>query len=311
MAATVLSLFSGYGGLELGLHAALGDARTVGYVEREAYAAAILLARMEDEALEPTPVWCGDVHELDPTPFLGVDWVTGGFPCQPFSVAGKREGQEDERWLWESGIVPLLRAIRPQWCLFENVPGLVRLGLGPVLRDLAVLGYDVEWDLFKASDVGASHRRERIFILGRLADAGCELLAGRVRGGESGQEREGAATRERRAVAQCDHTQLADAGCELLEGGDELGAEAEREDRAGRGIGRHLFAPGPADLDVWARVLTEAPQVEPSLCRVADGSAGWLEYRQDRLRALGNGVVPLQAAVAVRVLAERAGWDLR
>lgn len=275
MAVTVLSLFSGYGGLELGLYAALGDARTVGYVEREAYASAILLARMEDETLEPAPVFCGDIHDLDPRPFLGVDWITGGFPCQPFSVAGRREGQEDERWLWETGIVPLLRAIRPRWCLWENVPGLVRLGLGPVLRDLAVLGYDVEWGLFSAEGVGAPHKRQRIFILGRRRE------------------------------------ELADAGCELLEGrGEPRGAE-ERAGGERRSALGHLFAPGPSDLDLWARVLTGAPQVEPSLCRVADGSAGWLEYRQDRLRAIGNGVVPLQAAVAVRVLAERAGWDLR
>ena len=352
MAPTVLALFAGYGGLELGLDAALGGARTVGYVEREAHAAAILLARMEEQTLEPAPIWAGDIRDMDATPFQGVDWITGGFPCQPFSAAGKRQGQDDERWLWDD-IVRVIREVQPRWLLFENVPGLVRLGLGPVLRDLAVLGFDAEWDLFEAAQVGASHKRQRVFILARSvgnSEHERELPVSADPRRETPRRSDVASTshtlsddarrdplaREKVAGNGFQHSDLADAEGQRRQGDRETGlrpfrpehdgrsdelADAGRELLEGRGgsrdrncgrsaVGRRLFAPGPADLDVWARVLTETPEVEPSLCRMADGASATMVYRQDRLRALGNGVVPLQAAVAVRVLADRAGWDL-
>ena len=97
---TTLSLFSGTGGLDLGWELATGS-RVVGYCERDAYAASILLARMEDEALEPAPIWCGDICELPLEPFRGVDAISGGFPCQDISAAGKGAGIYGERsGLW-------------------------------------------------------------------------------------------------------------------------------------------------------------------------------------------------------------------
>lgn len=175
----VLSLCSGIGGLERGVNMALGGrARTVCYVEREVYAACALLARMEDSSLDRAPVW-DDLTTFDAGRWRGaVDLVTAGFPCQPWSVAGKRKGTEDERWIWPA-IVRIIRDCEAPLVFLENVPGLLRHGLREVLSDLAEIGFDAEWTSVRASDVGAPHRRERIFILGWLEHAECPGLEGR------------------------------------------------------------------------------------------------------------------------------------
>jgi DNA (cytosine-5)-methyltransferase 1 len=160
----VLALCAGAGGLELGVKLAVPGARCVGYVERDAFAAAVLVARMEDAALDSAPVW-DDVADFDGRSWRGVvDCVAAGFPCQPFSAAGKRRGTADERWLWPD-IARVLREVGPRWVFLENVPGLVRRGLADVLRDLAALGFDAEWGLLSAAAVGAPHKRERLFLL--------------------------------------------------------------------------------------------------------------------------------------------------
>ena len=159
-----LSLCAGAGGLDLGLHLAIPGYRTVGYVEREAYAAAALVARMEDAALDRAPVW-SDVATFDGKPWRGlVDVIHGGYPCQPFSVAGRRLGDKDPRHLWPY-ISRIVGEIAPALCFFENVSGHLRLGFEQVHDDLCRLGYSVKTGLFTAEEVGASHKRERLFIL--------------------------------------------------------------------------------------------------------------------------------------------------
>jgi DNA (cytosine-5)-methyltransferase 1 len=160
-----MALCAGAGGLELGLRIALGDDyRCVVYVEREAYAAATLVARMADQALDQAPVW-DDLSTFDGSGWRGVvDLMSAGFSCQPWSPAGKRLGIEDERWLWPD-IDRVVREVGPEWVFLENVPGLVRGGLEHVLRDLAAQGFDAEWDCVSASEVGAPQLRERLYIL--------------------------------------------------------------------------------------------------------------------------------------------------
>lgn len=161
---TSLSLFSGIGGLDIGVHRATG-ARVLGYVERDAYAASVLLARMEDSSMESAPVWVGSIEDVDLSFLVGrVDIVVGGFPCQDVSVAGARAGIDGQRTgLWRE-VVRVVREVRPRYVFLENVPGLLPW-LGRVLGDLAEIGLDAEWTCVRASDVGASHRRERVFIL--------------------------------------------------------------------------------------------------------------------------------------------------
>lgn len=148
--------------------------RTVCYVEREAFAAAQLVALMEAQCMDAAPIWS------DLVTFRGGEWrgkvdcITAGFPCQPHSVAGKRAGLDDERWIWPD-IARIVGDVRPRFVLLENVPGLVTTGgLDACIGDLAAIGYNAEWALLSASAVGASHERERLFIFAWLADTGCE-----------------------------------------------------------------------------------------------------------------------------------------
>jgi DNA (cytosine-5)-methyltransferase 1 len=164
-----IALCAGVGMLDEGVRLAFGhlgwDYRTVCYVEREAPAAAQLVVLMEAQLIDPAPVW-DDLVSFDGRRWRRrVDCLTAGFPCQPHSVAGKRDGLTDERWIWPD-IARLVGDIRPYFVLLENVPGLVSTGgLNACLGDLAALGYDAEWGLLSAADVGAAHQRERLFIL--------------------------------------------------------------------------------------------------------------------------------------------------
>jgi DNA (cytosine-5)-methyltransferase 1 len=258
----VLSLFSGGGGLDLGIALAVPAARVICCVEREAYAAATLAARMEDGCLDDAPIW-SDVAAFDGEPWRGVvDCVAGGFPCQDISNAGDREGIDGERsGLW-SEFARIIREVGPRVVFVENVAALIVRGLDRVLGDLADLGFAAEWDVFRASDVGAPHQRARLFILAHAVGAGSQ-----GRQGERGDAREECPPSER--------------GC-----------------GATRAI---AFPPGPDDGAGWRRFLDENPGLEPAICRGADG----LAHRVDRLRLLGNGVVPQQAALAWRVLDRR------
>jgi DNA (cytosine-5)-methyltransferase 1 len=168
----VLSICSGVGGIELGLHAALaGRTRTVCYVENELGVGSILAARMEDGSLDPAPIW-DDLRTFDPEPWSGrVDILAGGFPCQPHSVAGSQLGEDDPREL--SGEVLRIAAGLGYPTLFlENVPGILRFYWDSIRPELREMGYEIEEGLFTASETGAPHRRERLFILAHAEGSG-------------------------------------------------------------------------------------------------------------------------------------------
>lgn len=168
----ILSLCSGVGGLELGLKLAMPTSRTVAYMEIEAYACEILVKRMEEKLLDPAPIWT-DVKSFDGKPWCGkVDLIAGGYPCQPFSIAGKKLGDKDPRHLWPH-VRRIVAEVAPAMCFFENVGGHLQLGFEQVHDDLCELGYKVKAGLFTAQEVGAPHRRERLFILAYRNDCGC------------------------------------------------------------------------------------------------------------------------------------------
>ena len=158
---TVGSLFSGIGGIELGLERT-GKFQTKWFVENDKYAKAVLRKHWKDVPIydDVTAVSWGEVEK--------VDVLTGGFPCQPFSVAGKRKGEKDERALW-TYFLKAIRQVKPKWVLAENVPGLISIDSGRAFRNilasLAEVGYDAEWFTLRASDFGAPHRRKRLFIV--------------------------------------------------------------------------------------------------------------------------------------------------
>ena len=171
-----LALCAGIGGLELGLHIAVPGYRTVGYVEREAYAAAVLVARMEDKTLDTAPVW-DDLTTFDGKPWRGVvDIISAGDPCQPWSHAGQRKGYDDERVLFDD-IARIVGEVAPALVFLENVPGAVdfRWDCKSVLEGM---GYRVEAGLFSAEEVGAPHQRVRLFLLAHKHMGRCEVESG-------------------------------------------------------------------------------------------------------------------------------------
>lgn len=155
-APTFLSLFSGIGGLDLGLERA--GWRCVGQVEIDDYCSAVLARHWPD-----VPRW-RDLREVNTDDLPRATLIAAGFPCQPVSDAGKRQAQEDPRWLWPEA-ARVVRDLRPRWVLLENVPGLFARGMGDVLGDLAAIGYDAEWSCVSARDVGAPHLRARVLIV--------------------------------------------------------------------------------------------------------------------------------------------------
>ena len=160
----IISFCTGYAGIELGLRLAGVDVREVAYVEIEAFAAANLVAKIEESKLAPAPVWT-DIKTFPAEIFRRkVHGITGGYPCPPYSNAGQRKGTDDPRHLWPY-ILEHIGTIRPVWCFFENVEGHISLGFDEVLKSLRGLGYAVEAGLFTAAEVGAPHKRERLFIL--------------------------------------------------------------------------------------------------------------------------------------------------
>ena len=159
-----LALFAGAGGGILGGH--LLGWRTVCAVERDAYAAAVLCQRQNDGRLPPFPVW-SDVSTFNGYPWQGiVEVISGGFPCQDISAAGKGAGITGSRsGLWKE-FARIIGEVRPQFVFVENSPILTTRGLDVVLGGLAALGFDAEWGVLSAADVGAPHRRERMWIVG-------------------------------------------------------------------------------------------------------------------------------------------------
>lgn len=187
-ALNILHVCSGVGMHDLGVAAGLEglgiQSRTVAHVEWETFAASQLIALMEAECLDAAPVWCGDMGTFDAKPFRGVvDLIVGGLPCQPYSAAGKRKGNTDARSYGDGdGPIPqFLRIVAecdPAVVFLENVPAwVVRGWFRPVGEELCRLGYELESPLFLgANDVGASHRRERVWILAFKPGRGQRVL---------------------------------------------------------------------------------------------------------------------------------------
>jgi len=150
------SLFSGIGGLDLGLERA--GMTCLWQSEINPYASRVLAKHW------PATPNLGDINDIDWRTVPTVDLVCGGYPCQPFSLAGVRRGENDERHLWPM-FAECLRVVRPRFALLENVAGHLSLGFGQVLADLASIGYDAQWDCIPAAAVGAPHLRDRVFVI--------------------------------------------------------------------------------------------------------------------------------------------------
>jgi len=265
-----LALFAGAGGGILGGH--LLGWKTVCAVEREPYAASVLMQRQNDGILPPFPIW-DDVCTFDGKPWRGlVDVVSGGFPCQDISAAGNGAGIDGERsGLWRE-MARIIGEVRPRFVFVENSPLLVSRGLAVVISDLAEMGYDAQWCRISASDVGAPHKRDRIWLVANAS-------GGRFcKSGEREVEQPGGAKTKRSGSKP---ETLADNCSPRL--------STPRAKRNGKD--RQQSRGMPASNSWWS--------IEPDVGRVADGVAA----RVDRLKAIGNGQVPRVAATAFRMLA--------
>jgi DNA (cytosine-5)-methyltransferase 1 len=329
---TVLSLCTGYGGLELGLRAAGLNPRVVCYVEREAFAAANLVAAIQAEAMDPAPIWT-DLRTFDARPLAGVDLLLAGIPCQPWSAAGKREGVDDERWIW-ADVARIISECRPRAVFIECTPGVRKGGLPIMLQSLAAQGYDAAWacDL-TAAEAGAPHRRTRFFMVAWDVSHpdGIPVWFQPER-----DQREG----RRDGASECGDTEPRHVGAEVADPGsvgqsklrathnDDRGDAPRHQpdgcdegmghaDRAGpsqhacecgdareehapaiRAGGRMAWPPGPDDTEGW-RAYLAAGGPPPSVLGGPHGPAD----RVDRVRLAGNGVVPAQASLAWKLLA--------
>ena len=174
------SLFSGMGGFDLGLERA--GMRVEWQVEIDPWCQALLMAE------RPTIQVYGDIKKIVWETVRPVDIVCGGFPCQPVSVAGKRQAQNDPRWLWPE-FLRCIRILRPRYILIENVPGLLTAGFADVLSGLASCGYDAEWDCLPASAIGAHHRRDRVWIIASTKDPDVRRKAGKSAKGAQPKKR--------------------------------------------------------------------------------------------------------------------------
>ena len=266
------------------------------------------------------PIW-DDLESFDGRPWRGVvELLSAGFPCQPVSCAGKRQAQEDERWLWPH-VARVVCEVRPRIVALENVPGLLVRGFGDVLGELAALGFDAEWLCLRASELGAPHIRRRVFVLAWRERDALRLLAERGEGsaqptepwdaelGYGGEALADSSDERRQAYEWSLHGRAADADGAGSAVADSDSGDAKGTSRPGRlqSAGAHdqssgsgsfgLWPPGP-DED-WGGIEESA---QPAIRRVAHG----LPFRLDRLCALGNGVVPVVAAKAFLALAERA-----
>lgn len=275
----VLDIFSGIGGISLGLNRA--GMRIVAFCEREPFCRAVLAEHWPD-----VPCF-DDIRTLDVDALrpLGVDLVAGGFPCQPVSVAGKRRGHEDERWLWPE-MLRLVREVRPRWVLAENVAGLRTLGADGVLEDLESAGYSC-WPLVVgADDVGAPHRRKRVWIVAYGPSGGFGMQCAEP--GASWDEPDGCGLRRTSGA-------LAYTGSEGYEG---RGAERQLSESRGslqvdwRRADRWPAGPGQRQHE-WEPPRTVA-RTESGLGELPDGLPARLapRLRREALKSLGNSVVP-------------------
>ena len=329
MSLTVGSLFSGIGGLDLGLERA--GMNVIWQSEIDPYACRVLSKHW------PEVVNHGNIKEINWQKVERPDVICGGYPCQPFSTAGKRRGEEDPRHLWP-WVRTAISELRPRYAILENVRGHLSMGGLSVIGELASIGYDAEWRIVSAASVGANHRRDRVIIVAYPNGGRCEQCQSKTESFQglscscqrdmadpSGERcmdgRPQVNTTDGRLTTQPQplnsSTEMAYTDSIRLEGqraeqqtaGAIRGSEIPDNERIGNGQhrltadatetrGLGVFDQrGEARYDGW-----QWWTIEPNVGRVANG----IPNRVDRLRGLGNAVVPQVAEVIGRLVIEHA-----
>jgi len=299
----VLDLFSGIGGFSLGLERA--GMETVAFCEIEDYPRRVLAKHWPDVPIHK------DIRELDGEQYRGtVDLICGGYPCQPFSTAGKRAGQEDDRHLWPE-YLRLIREIRPRWIIGENVAGHISMGLDDVLADMEGEGYAWEAFVIPACAVDAKHRRDRVWIVARDTDCRnvgterdiqkrqriessrvCEDVADTKSSRQQPSRRGGNGTLQRKNGSQDIDDRCATMANTASGRQPGPGQSFNTGNQAAAGKGQTVDVINVSEREIWP--------TEPAVGRVANG----IPSRVDRLKGLGNAVVPQIPEIIGRAIME-------
>jgi DNA (cytosine-5)-methyltransferase 1 len=279
-----LALCSGVAALERGIESIIPGSRTICYVEGETYPASVLASKMESGSVPKAPIW-SNVRTFNGKPWRGkVSFLSGGFPCQPYSKAGKQLADKDPRDLWPD-FARIIGEVRPHFIFLENVPNVVKWALPTVCKDLSKMGYDAAWCVVAASEVGAPHKRSRWFLFAYSNDSVKHVM--------------------RFYEPQSSPQEFEEKIC--YSNGDRRGEYANAKGR------KRIFGQGELEgdrsknfssIDTFKDSSSEHWKDEPRMGRMVDGVADWVH----RMRACGNGVVPQQAAYAYSILMERCGF---
>ena len=261
-----LDLFAGIGGFSLGLERA--GMTCVGQVEIDEYCQWVLAAHW------PLVVRYGDIRKVDGSEFKNVDLVCGGFPCQPFSCAGKRRGLADDRYRWPD-MFRIIKRIRPRWLLLENVPGIVRMALDGVLADLEGEAYTCQPFIIPACAVDAPHRRDRVWFLAYSESIGNRRTARTLDETEARSEKQVGGLFSH-CKSENGEPVISNACCDIVQGSADIG-DIGKMRKVGHEQPMRLFQ------SAWDKFPTQSP-----VCGRNDG----VSNRMDRIKALGNAVVP-------------------
>ena len=320
-----LSLYSGAGGGLLATHHLL-KWKTIGYVEIDEYCQKVIAARIKDKVLREAPVF-GDIRTFISEGYAEayqgmVDVITAGFPCTPWSNAGAKRGRHDDRNLWEETI-ETCRIIRPRYILVENVASLVTDEyFGHILGDLVACGYDCRWRILSAAEVGAPHKRDRVWLVAYTQHNGLPATAERGSNAETVRDTAQGAngTVQLEGVRPPSHVSDSNSGCNGQEDEVRTGrhtTEPVRQDvsdtcgtRSTLGLPEEKSEPGEGQVarntavsndegdrrTRWSR--TGYWTTEPGILRVVDG----MDDRVDRIKAVGNGMCSQVVATAWHLL---------
>lgn len=274
MTLTVGSLFSGIGGIDLGLERA--GMNVIWQSEIDPFACKVLKKHWPEVPNH------GDIKEIKWHEIERPDVICGGYPCQPFSTAGKRRGNQDPRHLWP-WVRHAISQLRPGYAIMENVRGHLSMGGTDVLSDLAGIGYDAEWRVISAASVGANHKRDRVIIVAYPNDAG--IRAPRRELDKQTSENSAQWRDSRHELGRCS-SEMADTNC-------------------GRSKKRVFNDEYIQELAHVGWSIAANWQTEPDVGRVAHG----ISDRVDRLKGLGNAVVPQVAETVGRLVMKAADHE--
>tara|TARA_R100000995_G_scaffold83726_1_gene60392 strand:- start:1370 stop:2380 length:1011 start_codon:yes stop_codon:yes gene_type:complete len=321
-----LSLCTGYGGIDLGLRRVLPTCRTIAYCEIEAYAIQNLVEKIEAGQMDEAPIW-SNLETFPFQEFYGcVDILSGGIPCQPFSNAGAKEGVGDERHLYPF-ISEGIKQCRPSILFFENVEGMFstyteenEVVLHYVLKDLESMGYTATAGIFSAEEIGFPHQRRRIYALGFEQDFISNTNSSRSGGGWSscrsetntdrvqGSKGEWYGIRSKIEGCSSDLSDVSNTDCKGMEGKRKRNSKKRWEVENGHsGCDSQIWVSAPDKPQKEWEEPRVIRSVKSKLGGTTNGSKSGVDTNQnriDRLRLLGNGVVPSVAEKAFRVLSQ-------